>query len=218
MAWVKRQTERMVDTPAGQIRLLYNRPVNPITATFVLGHGAGAGPETHDLVALSKGLALHGISVVRVEQPWHVEGKKVAPKPQHLDRGWEAVFNHLRSRKPLIVGGRSAGARVACRTARRVGAIGVVALAFPLHPPGQLANTRSPELLGAGVPTLVIQGERDPFGTPYEFPTSVDMTIVPGAAHDLKVPKRHELSQEEADTMIVEAAAEFITRLVGPAG
>lgn len=217
MVWVKPQAERLVDTPGGRARLIYNRPSRRIKATLVLGHGAGGGPDAMDLKALADDLADYDIHVIRVEQPWHFAGKRIAPSPSVLDRAWEAANDALRTRTPLVVGGRSAGARVACRTARRLGAIGCVALAFPLHPPGRPGQSRSAELRNAGVPTLVVQGERDPFGTPYEFPSTVDMTIVPQAVHDFTVPKRGDLTQDEALALITEAVGEWIIRLVGAA-
>ncbi|GAB3415544.1 alpha/beta hydrolase family protein [Flindersiella endophytica] len=215
MVWIKRQVERLVETPDGFARLFYNR-TDRVRATLVLGHGAGGGPDAQDLEALSAGLLEFDISVIRVEQPWHVAGKPVAPAPASLDRAWEAVIGQLRSRTPTFFGGRSAGARVACRTARRLGAVGCLALAFPLHPPKRPEKSRLDELVGARVPTLVVQGERDPFGTPEEFPPSVDLTIVPSAGHEFRVPKSAAVTQDEALDIIVEAAGEWIIRIVGP--
>ena len=116
--------------------------------TLVLGHGAGGGIEARDLVALAKALPERGVTVVRVEQPWRVAGRKVAGPPATLDRAWLAVLEALAVAGPLVVGGRSAGARVACRTAAQVGAAGCLALAFPLHPPGRPEKSRLDELLG----------------------------------------------------------------------
>jgi len=110
------------------------------------------------------------------------------------------------------VGGRSAGARSAARTARNLGARGLLALAFPLHPPGRPEKTRLEELKGAGVTTLVVQGERDTFGTPDEFPGGLDLAVVPSADHSFKVPKRADISQDDALAVIVEATLEWIVR------
>lgn len=104
----------------------------------------------------------------------------------------------------MLVGGRSAGARVACRTGRGLGAIGVVALSFPLHPPGRPEKSRVDELQEARLPTLVVQGARDTFGTPVEFPVGTTLRSVPEADHSLKVPKRAELTQDEATRLVVE--------------
>ena len=156
---------RLVPTPHGDARLVRDRSRHPI-ATLLLAHGAGGGIESADLAALASALPRNGVSVVRVEQPWRVAGKKVAPRPQVLDECFVAAADRLRVRTPLIVGGRSAGARSAARTARQLGASGYVALAFPLHPPGRPEKSRLAELEAVTVPTLVVQGERDPFGTP----------------------------------------------------
>ncbi len=133
------------------------------------------------------------MSVVRFEQPWRVAGRKVATAPPTLDAGLIAGANRLRVRTPLIVGGRSAGARSAARTAKGLGAVGCLALAFPLHPPGRPEKSRLPELTGARVATLVVQGERDSMGSPEEFPASgarLDLVVIPGADHGFKVPAR----------------------------
>ena len=148
----------------GDARLVRDRSRHPV-ATLLLGHGAGGGVDARDLAALAAALPRNGISVVRVEQPWRVAGKKVAPRPEVLDECFVAAADKLRVRTPLVVGGRSAGARSAARTARELGASGYVALAFPLHPPGRPERSRLEELEAVTVPTLVVQGERDPFGT-----------------------------------------------------
>jgi len=137
---------------------------------LILGHGAGGGIDARDLEALAAGLPGRGITVIRVEQPWKVAGKKVAGPPKQLDAGWLAVCEGLRAARelavPFVVGGRSAGARVACRTALSAGAVGALALAFPLHPPGRPEKSRLGELDAVRVPVLVVQGTRDPFGMP----------------------------------------------------
>jgi predicted alpha/beta-hydrolase family hydrolase len=120
--------------------------------------------------------------VALVEQPWRVKGKKVAEAPARLDQAWVDVLAELTG-TPLVVGGRSAGARVACRTADEVGADAVLCLAFPLHPPGRPERSRLPELAAVGVPVLVVQGDRDAFGVP------AGATLVPGADHGFRVAK-----------------------------
>jgi predicted alpha/beta-hydrolase family hydrolase len=203
----------VVSTPHGDARLFKDRSRSPI-ATLLLGHGAGGGVDSRDLQALAEGLPRNGISVVRVEQPWHVAGKKIAPRPQVLDECFVAAADKLRVRTPLVAGGRSAGARSAARTAKRLGAAGLLALAFPLHPPGKPDRSRLEELESVDVPLLVIQGEKDAFGTPEEFPDHHDLTVVPGADHGFKVPKRGVLSEEEALAIIVEATLEWVVREV----
>jgi uncharacterized protein len=208
-------TKRLVETGEGPARLIYNR-ARRTSATLVLGHGAGGGPDAWDLEVLAHALPAYDISVIRMEQPWRLAGKRVAPSPDALDRAWTGALNSLRTRSPLIVGGRSAGARVACRTARRLGALGCVALAFPLHPPGRPEKSRADELQGAGVPTLVVQGERDAFGRPEELPENLDVAIVPGADHEFRIAKSAPISQEDGLTVVAESVAEWIARTVGP--
>ena len=208
-----------VETPVGTARLWFHRASRP-TTTLVLGHGAGGGIEARDLAALAAGLPAAGTTVVLLEQPWRVAGRRVAGPPAQLDRAFEAALAALTGSADagtagtrLVVGGRSAGARVACRMAGAVRAEAVVALAFPLHPPGRPGRSRSAELLGTGVPTLVVQGERDSFGTPAELPTGPDLRAVapvPYADHGFKVPRRADLTQEAALALIVGAVREFL--------
>lgn len=204
---------REVATPHGTARLHTDRARHP-AATLVLGHGAGGGVQARDLVALAKGLPRSGITVVRVEHPWRVAGKRLAPRPAVIDECFVAAVDQLRTRTPLVVGGRSAGARSAARTAAHLGASGLLALAFPLHPPGRPERSRVQELLDVGVPLLVVQGERDAMGTPEEFPGHLQMTVIPDADHGLKVPARAELDQDDALAVVVEAAVEFVGREV----
>jgi predicted alpha/beta-hydrolase family hydrolase len=206
-------TERRVPTPQGEARLVTNRARHP-EATLLLGHGAGAGIDTRDLEALARHLPRHGITVVRLEQPWKVAGRRLATPPATLDEALVAAADTLRVRTPLVVGGRSAGARSAARCARHLGARGCLALSFPLHPPGRPEKSRLPELRGAQVPTLVVQGEKDPMGRPEEFPGDIDLCVVPGADHGLKVPVRGALSQDEALGIVVEAVLEWMVREV----
>ncbi len=204
-------TIRTVPTPHGDARIVGDRSRHPI-ATLLLNHGAGGGVDSVDLEALAKALPRNGITVIRLEQPWRVAGKKIAPRPEVLDECLVAAANKLRVRTPLVVGGRSAGARAAARCARTLGASGLLALSFPLHPPGKPEKSRLDELDGARLPTLVIQGERDTFGRPEEFPARHDLTVVPGANHGLKVPKRGDITQDEALAIVVEATLEWIVR------
>jgi predicted alpha/beta-hydrolase family hydrolase len=205
--------ERIVATPQGEARILAHRARRPI-ATLALGHGASGGIEARDLAALASRLPRQDINVFLIEQPWRLAGKRVASAPKLLDEAWISIIGQLRIRTPLVLGGRSAGARVACRTADGLGASGVLALAFPLHPPGKPDRSRADELRGTRLPTLVIQGERDPFGTPEEFPPLTEMAVVPDADHSFKVPKKAELSQAETYDLVVEATLEWVTRTI----
>jgi len=203
--------EMLVDTPQGEGRLVTARARRPV-ATLLLGHGAGNGIEARDLEALAHFLPRNGVSVVRFEQPWRRAGRKVATAPATLDEALIAASNRLRVRTPLIVGGRSAGARSAARCAQRMGARGCLALAFPIHPPGRPEKSRLDELVGAGVPLMIVQGENDSMGRPEEFPNDVDLTVVPGADHGFKVPAKGPISQDEAMDIVVEGTLEWIVR------
>ncbi len=210
---MKKATVRTVDTPHGEGRLHTRRATRPM-ATLLLSHGAGGGVEARDLWALADALPAQDVSVVLFEQPWRVAGRKVATAPPTLDAALTCAADMMRVRTPLVVGGRSAGARSAARTARALGASGCLALSFPLHQPGRTEPTRLHELLGTGLPTLVVQGERDPMGRPEEFPGDLDLVVIPGADHGLKVPARGEVSQDEAMGIVVESTLEWLVREV----
>jgi uncharacterized protein len=205
---------RPVATPYGEGRLAVHRATRRRVATLVLSHGAGNGVESRDLRALAADLPGQGITVALFEQPWRVSGRRVATAPPTLDAGLTAAVLRLRPGVPFVLGGRSAGARSAARCAARLGAAGCLALAFPLHPPGRPGSSRLAELEEAGVPTLVVQGERDPMGTPGEFPDTTELAVVPGGDHGFKVPARGPLSQEDALALVVEATLEWIVREV----
>jgi predicted alpha/beta-hydrolase family hydrolase len=176
-----------VDTPHGPARVHLHGVDEPAGA-LVLGHGAGGGVAARDLVAATKAAQATGVSVALVEQPYRVAGRRSPAPAGQLDAAWIAVVESLRSGSlgdvPLVVGGRSAGARVACRTAAQTAAVGVLCLAFPVHPPGRPEKTRLPELDAVAVPTLVVQGASDPFGMP------------PAGAHRevVTVPGNHSLT------------------------
>src|SRR2546421_7401511 len=179
----------IVETPHGPARV-HLRPAADARAALVLGHGAGGGVTSRDLAAATEVALSEGISVALVEQPYRVAGRR-SPAPAHqLDAAWAAVVDHLLGGElaglPLVVGGRSLGARVACRTSAATGAVGVLCLAFPLQPRRRSATpppSRLPELDDVTVPTLVVQGARDPFGIP---PASASRTVV-------EVPGDHSL-------------------------
>ena len=209
--------ERRFDTPHGEARIVVRRARGAV-ATLLLSHGAGGGIDARDLAALADDLPRNGVTVVLLEQPWKVAGRKVATPPATLDAGLVAAANRLKTRTPLVVGGRSAGARSAARCAKQLGASGCLALAFPLHPPGKPERSRLDELRGARVPTLVIQGERDAFGRPEEFPSDLDLSVVPAADHGFKVPARSGLTEADAMGIIVESTLEWIVREVAGGG
>ena len=181
----------LVPTPHGDARVHVARPDGEPVGLMTLGHGAGGGITAHDL-QLAAAVALGaGLVVALVEQPYRVAGRRAPAPPAQVDAAWRAIAEHLHAGDlaalPLIVGGRSFGGRVACRTSADVGAAGVLCLAFPTHPPGRPEKSRLPELTAVTVPTLVVQGDRDPFGVPdvSALPTNVTLVVVSGD-HSLK--------------------------------
>jgi uncharacterized protein len=171
-----------VESPAGLARV-HLHDADRACAGLLLGHGAGGGIEAPDLVAVRDAALGEAVSVALVEQPYRVAGRRSPAPARQLDTAWVAVAAQLRERElrglPLLGGGRSLGARVACRTAGLTEVVGVVCLAFPLQPPRRSgaaqAPSRLPELDAVAVPTLVVQGTRDPFGIP---PASAERTVV----------------------------------------
>ncbi|MEV7791650.1 alpha/beta family hydrolase [Streptomyces sp. NPDC087512] len=208
-------TTETIDTDAGTARITWHPATEP-RLVLAVSHGAGGGIEARDLRALAAVLPGHGVSVALVEQPWRVAGKKLAPAPKTLDSGWRGLWPALAAPGlPVVAGGRSAGARVACRTASELGAHAVLALSFPLHPPGKPEKSRAAELLGAGVRTLVVQGGNDPFGKPAEFPEGTyELIEVPYGDHGFAVPKRAEITQERALELITDGVAQWAGSLV----
>jgi uncharacterized protein len=150
-------------------------------------HGAGGGVDTKDLLAVRDvALPLGGV-VARVLQPYRVRGARAPGAPGPQDAAWLEIVAQLRDDHPglpLVQGGRSNGARVACRTATAAGALGVIALAFPLHPPGRPEQSRAGELRAAGTDVLVVNGERDPFGIP-DAKDASRVVVLPGETHSL---------------------------------
>ncbi|CAM5626619.1 Hydrolase OS=Streptomyces cyaneofuscatus OX=66883 GN=G3I52_23030 PE=4 SV=1 [Streptomyces cyaneofuscatus] len=211
-----------VPTDAGEARITWVPAATATTApapaprlVLAVSHGAGGGIEARDLKALAAALPAHGVTVALVEQPWRVAGKKVAPAPKTLDTGWRGLWPALAAPGlPVVAGGRSAGARVACRTAAELGAAAVLALSFPLHPPGKPEKSRAEELLGPGVPTLVVQGGNDPFGRPEEFPPGAyELAQVPYGDHGFAVPKRSGLTEARALEVLTGAVTGWLTSL-----
>lgn len=159
----------VVDTPRGPARVTRHR-AGSARGLLLLGHGAGGGITAPDLVAATGAALASGFDVGLVEQPYRVAGRRAPAPAWHLDEAWLAVVAELGGDLPLVQGGRSSGARVACRTAPAAGASGVLCLAFPLLPGGRPEKTRQPELDGAGVPVLVVQGRNDRFDVPEPAP------------------------------------------------
>lgn len=183
--------KRRTDTPSGEA-VAYLHRVHAPRAALVLGHGAGGGVEAPDLVAATEAARAEGVSVALVEQPYRVAGRRSPASAKRLDEAWTAAVEQLAGRDlaglPLIVGGRSLGARVACRTVEETQPVAVLCLAFPLQPPARKgkppAPDRLPELDAVSVPVLVVQGERDRFGLPPSGKRR-KVAVVPGD-HGLK--------------------------------
>lgn len=189
-------TERLVGTPQGPARTTTTDPAGAPVGTLVLGHGAGGLRWTLDVLAVRDVMLGAGWRVVLVDQPWRVAERRIGPRPAALDEAWLPVLADVAQRAGggrLVTGGRSAGARVACRTAAAVGVDAVVCLSFPLHPPGRPERSRAPELAepaAAGIAVHVVQGSTDPFGTPDE----VEAVLPPLATLD-RVPGPHSLGR-----------------------
>jgi uncharacterized protein len=176
-----------VPTPHGPARVELDEPDSEPVAILALGHGAGGGVEARDILAVRKAVLPVGVAVARITQPYRVAGRRTPAPAAQLDTAWIAAVRSLESMtkgRLLFVGGRSSGARVACRTAGELGAAGVVTLAFPVHLPGRPEKSRLPEL-STGLPTLAVSGERDPFGVPPPAPGR-DVVVIPLAVHDLR--------------------------------
>jgi uncharacterized protein len=178
---------KQLETPYGPARV-HLREVDAPRAALVLGHGAGGGVESPDLQGAAKAALEAGLTVALVEQPYRVAGRRSPAPANQLDAAWTSVIEQLAFDMPLIAGGRSAGARVACRTAAATGARAVLCLAFPVHPPGRPEKSRLDELDAVSVPGLVVQGERDPFGMP---PSAPKRTVV-------QIPGTHSLRSSSA--------------------
>jgi uncharacterized protein len=154
---------------------------------MVLTHGSNGGVDAADLLAARDAAVSRGGMVARVVQPFRMRGARAPGSAARQDAAWLEIIARLRgdgARGPLVQGGRSNGARVACRTARAAGAAGVLALAFPLHPPGRPERSRRDELRGAGISVLAISGSRDPFGVP-DPGDAARLVVLPGEAHAL---------------------------------
>jgi uncharacterized protein len=178
---------REIETPRGTARVLLQHALDP-KAALILGHGAGGSVSAPDLQVATRVALEEDVSVALVEQPYLVAGRTSAPPAPHLDEAWLAVVERLEFDVPVITGGRSSGARVACRTAAATGAVGALCLAFPLQPPrrasGKVPDSRLAELDAVEVPVLVVQGRNDQFGVPPEGPNR--RVVVVDGDHGLK--------------------------------
>jgi uncharacterized protein len=202
-----RQVDEIM-TAAGPARVTLDRLERP-AFLLVLTHGAGGEPDTPDVLAVRDAARALGAVTALVTQPYRVRGGRAPGSAEKQDAAWVELVGALRRETadagplPLVQCGRSNGARVACRTARQVGAAGVIALAFPLHPPGQPEKSRDAELRGAGTSVLVINGARDPFGVP-EPDETTDVVVLPGETHALS---KHPAAVGDAATAWLLSAA-----------
>jgi uncharacterized protein len=213
-----------VATPQGPGRLLIDAADDPV-ATLVLGHGAGGGPNATDLELLARRMPEQGTTVVRFEQPWRTAGRRVAAPPAKLDEAWLAAVDWLGEESwvkgPLFVGGRSAGARVACRTADVVGPAGIICLAFPLHLPGQPEKSRIAELLQPQAPRLVLQGSSDAFGRPAEIQAAIKeaggirLVELPGADHSFRVAMSSSFTPADLRATLLSEVTRFVDARLG---
>ena len=195
-----------IDTAYGPARV-YLHCAEEGVAVLMLGHGAGGGLAAKDLVAVTRAAQAAGVHVALVEQPYRVAGRRAPAPANQLDTAWLTVADDLSARfdgLPFVFGGRSSGARVACRTAAAGQAVAVLCLAFPEHPPGKPEKTRQPELDAVEVPVLVVQGSRDPFGSPAAGPHH-EIVVVDGD---------HNLSADLES--VSRAATEWLSRVLRP--
>jgi uncharacterized protein len=179
-----------IPTSTGPAWVDLDRPKGRASALLLIGHGAGGGVEAPDVLAARDAALAAGLVVARITQPYRVAGKRAPAAAPRLDEAWSAAALGVRALRglrtlPLISGGRSSGARVACRTADAIAANGVICLAFPLHAPGKPESSRLGELELPTVPVLVVQGDRDAFGMP-PGAAGRRLVVVPGADHSLK--------------------------------
>jgi uncharacterized protein len=181
-----------IETPAGPAWADIDRPAGDPVGVFFAGHGAGGGVDSPDVRAARDGALAADYVVARITQPYRVAGRRTPPPAPRLDEAWLVATDALQGQLgelPAVHCGRSSGARVACRTAAASRAIAVVALAFPLHPPGKPERSRLSELDAPTVPVLVVQGDRDAFGIPPPDPRR-ELVVIPGDTHALKKDPR----------------------------
>ncbi|MHB1007795.1 MAG: alpha/beta hydrolase family protein [Propionibacteriaceae bacterium] len=227
----QRAAARTIDLSDGG-RLHLSEAAEP-RAVLLLGHGASGKIDGADLLALSAALPEEGITVVRHEQAWKVAGGPMRARPDQLDPGWQVAVRHVAEHwrdVPLLVGGHSAGARCACRGSANPdlpAQAAVLALSFPLHPPGKPERSRVDELAGVPVPVTVVQGERDPFGGPDELVAALPpgwfdeqhrtLVRMEGAGHDL-VPLKRVMSRADAMALVVLEALALVPQVMASAG
>jgi predicted alpha/beta-hydrolase family hydrolase len=205
--------EVSVPTPVGEARISWFKPVGEARAVMVLGHGSATGVESPDLQAVARTLPTRGVAVALITQPYRLSGGSHGRDEPSLDLAWAHVWPavaHLGV--PVIAGGRSAGSQVACRTAKHLGALGVLALSYPLLGPGSVA-----ELLATGLPVLIVQGGNDPYGRPDQFPplpSTMKLVEIPFGNHTFGVPASSGLNATTTFSTIASAVADWTDHLL----
>lgn len=217
-------TVTAVDTPQGPGKLYVDAAEQP-SSLLLLGHGAGGGVGAADLELLATSLPALGTTVVRFEQPWRTAGRTAGAPPPKLDEAWRAALGWLAEQEwaqhPLLAGGRSAGARVACRTASDTNPVAIVCLAFPLHLPGRPEKSRVAELLAPSAPRLILQGTKDSFGTPEEIRAAIGtaegikLVELPGADHGYRIGKSSDFTAADLRVTVVTEVSRFIAAVAG---
>jgi predicted alpha/beta-hydrolase family hydrolase len=205
--------ERLVPTPIGDARISWFAPEGTARAVTVLGHGSATGVESADLQAVAAALPHLGVTVALVTQPYRLSARRHGSDKDSLDLAWRSLWPAIAElRLPVIAGGRSAGSQVACRTAKDLGAVGVLALSYPLLGPG------SPkELLATDLPMLIVQGGHDPYGRPDQFPplpTSSRLVEIPCANHTFGVPGSLNHSGAQTMSLITQAVTSWVEQLL----
>jgi hypothetical protein len=203
----------LVPTPVGTAGITWYPARGPVRAMAMLGHGTATGVEAPDLQALAA-RPQHGVTVALVTQPYRISRTRSRSDQASLDTAWSALWPIAAGLGvPVISGGRSAGSQVARRTARQLGAHAVLALAYPLLGPGSPA-----ELLATGKPALVLQGARDPFGRPGQFPAlppAIELTEIPAANHTFGTPEG--IPRSATMRLITDVTSQWIDRQLAQA-
>jgi predicted alpha/beta-hydrolase family hydrolase len=195
--------------------LLTNQPRGAARATLVLATGAGGPMRSAFLKFFAEQLAESGIRVVRFEFPYMRARRRTPDPPEVLKGAWREVIEKLGSGPQLVIGGKSMGGRIASMVADECGVRGLVCLGYPFHPPNRPAQLRTAHLAGLRTPTLIMQGERDSFGTPadvagYTLSKSIRIEWIPDGDHSFKPQKKSGRTEQQNLALAVSLVSEFI--------
>lgn len=218
-----------VTVASGTVTALVYPPPDPTRAlaTLILAHGAGAPQSSTFMVAFAEALARRGCHAVTFNFPYTEQGRRMPDRAPTLEACFRDVIAAIRARPdlaagPLVIGGKSMGGRMASHLAAQGVAdlAGVVALGYPLHPPGRPEQLRAEHLARIRQPFLIVQGARDAFGTPEELRPALaslgataTLNVVEGGDHSFKVPKRGPITQEEVFERVQDEIARWIGQL-----